>query len=582
MSAPSSTAHAGMVLGGRYELISPIAAGGMAQVWQGRDQSLSRPVAIKILHSHLATDQAFITRFRREAMASARLSHPSIVAIYDTLAQQGIEAIVMELVDGRTLRSVLDEVGALPPADVVDIGVQISDALDVAHRAGIVHRDIKPANIMVASDRRIMVTDFGIAKANKDDDLTHTGTLLGTAKYLAPEQVTGEPVDPRADVYALGIVLFEAATGSPPFAADTDAATALARLREEVPRCRQRRGDVPIELDEAIAKAMARYPDHRYDRARSFRVALAAVDLDRITPSPGDLAALPPPVDPTVARAPSGSQPIVVPSANPNPGQPPAMTPHPVPPSGPSPGPSSGPTPPVTTPTGRQGRREAKRAEKNREQQRRQTQKAAKKQARKVGRQRPTRAIIAGLIISALVVSGMLLAAAGGGGGGETIAPAEQLPIVEALPFDPEGTPPHDERNELAPLAIDGDLETIWRTDGYNREGLAGLKSGVGLVLALDDEYELERIEVQVASADWQAEVYVGDGDFGPNGEDFDGDALGGPVATLQGGDRASASLTGATGSHVLLWITETGRFENPEEWGPRPYRFVLREVSLA
>ena len=567
MSATSPTAHAGMVLGGRYELIDPIAAGGMAQVWRGRDQSLNRPVAIKILHSHLATDQAFITRFRREAMASARLSHPSIVAIYDTLAQQGIEAIVMELVDGRTLRSVLDEVGVLPPADVIDIGVQISDALDVAHSAGIVHRDIKPANIMVANDRRIMVTDFGIAKANKDDDLTHTGTLLGTAKYLAPEQVTGEPVDPRADVYALGIVLFEAATGGPPFLADTDAATALARLREEVPRCRQRRADVPFQLDDAIARAMARHPDQRYDRARSLRMALAAVDLDRIDPGPGDLAAMPPPIDPTVAHSPT-------PTPTTGPGQAPV---------GPATGqgPASGAVPAVAAPSGRQARREAKQAEKQREQQRRDTQKAAKKQARKVGRQRPTRAIVAGLIVSALVVSGMLLAAAGGGGDDDPIGAGEALTIVEAVPFDPEGTPPHEERNELAPLAIDGDPETVWRTDGYNREALAGLKSGVGLVLAIDGARDLQQIEVQVASADWRAEVYVGDGDFGTNGEDFDGSALGGPVATLEGGERASASLEGASGSHVLLWITETGVFENPE-WGSRPHRFVLREVSLA
>ncbi|MEL6985140.1 MAG: protein kinase, partial [Actinomycetota bacterium] len=442
---------------------------------------LTRPIAVKILHPHLATDHGFVTRFRREALASARLSHPSIVAVYDTMSEQGIEAIVMELVEGRTLRSVLDEAGVLPPPDVVDIGVQISDALDVAHRSGVVHRDIKPANIMVGTDRRIMVTDFGIAKATKDEDLTHTGTLLGTAKYLAPEQVTGEPVDPRADIYALGIVLFEAATGGPPFLADTDAATALARLREEAPRCRERRADVPVALDEIIAKAMARNPDDRYDRALSLRSALANVDLTQVGPIPTDLSTLPPPVERTNVQQQPGvaGAPIVVPNGQPQP-----------PPGGPAGsapvlggaaaggGVAAGPPPAGTpsghapvAPTGKPKRAERKATKQADKAAAKRAEREAKEAKRRQGRQRPTRTIAAVLIIGGLMVAGALLLSLGRQSGGGGVAAAERLDIVEAIPFDPEGVAPFGELNNLAPLAIDGDTETIWRTDGYNGEG---------------------------------------------------------------------------------------------------------------
>lgn len=178
----------GSLLAGRYRLVSPIATGGMAQVWRAEDTVLGRHVAAKVLHPHLATDQAFLLRFQREAIAAARLSHRSIVQIFDTVSDSGTEAIIMELLEGRTMRAVLDESGPLPVRDIIDIGVQISEALTEAHRGGVVHRDVKPSNILLCPDRRVMVTDFGIAKAGEDTDLTVTGTLLGTAKYLSPNR----------------------------------------------------------------------------------------------------------------------------------------------------------------------------------------------------------------------------------------------------------------------------------------------------------------------------------------------------------------------------------------------------------
>ena len=186
-STSSAADPSGRLLGGRYRLVRPIATGGMAQVFQAMDEVLVRPVAVKVLHRHLTSDAAFVERFRHEAIAAARLSHPSIVSIYDTVSDDGLEAIVMELVHGTTLRRRLDVVRVLPVDQVVAVGSQVADALDTAHRSHVVHRDIKPANILLSTDGRVMVADFGIAKALQGADLTAEGAMLGTAKYLAPE-----------------------------------------------------------------------------------------------------------------------------------------------------------------------------------------------------------------------------------------------------------------------------------------------------------------------------------------------------------------------------------------------------------
>ena len=224
---------AGRLLAGRYRLNRPIASGGMARVWEATDETLARRVAVKLLHDHLARDESFVHRFRAEAVAAARLSHPAIISVYDTFSVDGLEGIVMELVVGTTMRADLDQHGPMRLEAALAIGTQVADALGAAHASGLVHRDVKPANILLASDGRVLVADFGIAKAVEGQDLTGTGTMIGTAKYLAPEQVQGAPVDGRADLYALGVVLYEALAGQPPFAADTDAATALARLQHD-------------------------------------------------------------------------------------------------------------------------------------------------------------------------------------------------------------------------------------------------------------------------------------------------------------------------------------------------------------
>jgi len=275
------------LLHGRYRLVAPLARGGMAEVWEGVDDVLTRPIAVKVLHHHLGADEGFQERFRREAINAARLAHPNVVATFDTGEDDGAAFIVMELIRGRTLRQLLgDHGGALPAWLARDIGIQVADALHHAHEAGIVHRDVKPANILVCDAEpgvppQVKVADFGIARAAADDgaDLTRPGTLLGTAKYLSPEQVEGGEPTPRSDVYALGVVLYEALTGRPPFVADTEVATAMAHVHTEPLTPRQVRAGIPRSIEAVVRKAMAKDPMQRYGSAAELAGALRSLDL---------------------------------------------------------------------------------------------------------------------------------------------------------------------------------------------------------------------------------------------------------------------------------------------------------------
>ncbi|HVM09915.1 MAG TPA: protein kinase, partial [Acidimicrobiales bacterium] len=277
------------LLQGRYRLVQPIARGGMAEVWEGIDEVLTRPVAVKLLHRHLAADEGFRARFRREAVSAARLAHPNVVSTFDTGEDGDLPFIVMELIRGRTLRSVLDE-GPLRPAQVVAIGAQVADALAAAHRAGIVHRDVKPGNILLCDDMplgapaSVKVADFGIARAATSTtdvtELTQPGTLLGTTKYLAPEQVQGEEPDTRSDLYALGIVLYEMVTGRAPFAADTAMAVAMAHVHTEPLKPRQVRAGIPRGLEQLVLRAIEKDPAARFQSADDLAAALRGVGVD--------------------------------------------------------------------------------------------------------------------------------------------------------------------------------------------------------------------------------------------------------------------------------------------------------------
>ncbi|MDQ3931969.1 MAG: protein kinase [Actinomycetota bacterium] len=288
----------------RYQLEEPIATGGVAIVWRAHDIVLDRSVAVKLLHPHLTGDSTTVERFRREAQAAAQLTHPNAVAIYDSGLEDDLVYLVMEYVDGPSLRDVIHEQGALDSTVVAALGEQIASALGEAHVHGFVHRDVKPANILLTGEGLPKVTDFGIAKAlGQDDTLTTPGTVIGTAAYLAPEQLEGLEVDTRADVYALGVLLYECLTGEPAYQGDTPTATAAARLSRELPPPRTVRADIPRALDRIIVTATRRDPAERFDDGKAMASALAPLVRTR----PSDVTASLVGAHPELAPAPRRS-----------------------------------------------------------------------------------------------------------------------------------------------------------------------------------------------------------------------------------------------------------------------------------
>src|SRR5215211_4199415 len=260
----------GRILDGRYQLGSLLAVGGMARVYLASDRVLERPVAVKVLSPPHAQDPVFVERFRREARSAARLSHPNIVAVFDSGSDAGRHYLVMEYVAGQSLAQLLHRQGRLAPRQAAELGVEVCAALAAAHAQGLVHRDVKPANVLVGDDGRVKVTDFGIAKAAATATLTGTGTVLGTAAYLSPEQAQGGPVDARSDLYSLGCVLYELLCGSPPFGSGTDnppVAVATRHLHQPPKPPSAHNPQVDASLDAVVLTALAKDPARRYQRA---------------------------------------------------------------------------------------------------------------------------------------------------------------------------------------------------------------------------------------------------------------------------------------------------------------------------
>jgi serine/threonine protein kinase len=270
-------------LSDRYELGEILGFGGMSEVHLARDVRLHRDVAVKVLRADLARDPSFYLRFRREAQNAAALNHPAIVAVYDTgeaeTAAGPLPYIVMEYVNGVTLRDIVHTDGPMTPTRAIEVIADACQALNFSHQHGIIHRDVKPANIMISSTNAVKVMDFGIARALSDtgNSVTQTAAVIGTAQYLSPEQARGDSVDARSDVYSLGCVLYEMLTGEPPFVGDSPVAVAYQHVREDpIPPSRRYQG-ISADLDAVVLKALAKNPENRYQTAADMRTDLVRV-----------------------------------------------------------------------------------------------------------------------------------------------------------------------------------------------------------------------------------------------------------------------------------------------------------------
>jgi eukaryotic-like serine/threonine-protein kinase len=254
----------GEVIAGRYELEELVGSGGMSTVYRAHDRLLERKVALKILHRRFNDDEEYVERFRREARAVAQLAHPNIVTVIDRGEDAGRQFIVFEYVEGDDLKQLIDRVGPLPIAQVVELGLEIASALAFAHERGIVHRDVKPQNVLLDAEGRAKVTDFGIARSlDVEHGVTQTGTVLGTSNYIAPEQASGQPIDERSDVYSFGVVLYELLTGTVPFDGESFVAVALKHINEPAPSVLERRPDTPPRLVRLVDSMLEKAHDAR-------------------------------------------------------------------------------------------------------------------------------------------------------------------------------------------------------------------------------------------------------------------------------------------------------------------------------
>jgi serine/threonine protein kinase len=280
-------------LGDRYLLGEPIGRGGMGWVYRATDVALERPVALKLLAPELARDPVAVRRFEREALAAASLSHPNVVSIFDTGSDGDRHWIVMEEVRGRTLAAIVAAEGPLPADRVVRIVRDVASALAAAHAAGIVHRDVTPGNVMLTDDGRVKVMDFGIARAGSTTvtAVTRTGSIMGTAAYLSPEQARGEPATAASDLYALGAVAFELLTGRPPFVADAPVAVAYQHVRQDPVAPSALRSSVPPALDAVVLDLLAKEPT---DRPASAELLVARLEALHLPTAPGDESTAPP------------------------------------------------------------------------------------------------------------------------------------------------------------------------------------------------------------------------------------------------------------------------------------------------
>ena len=566
-------------------MVAPIARGGMAEVWEGYDEVLSRPVAVKVLQAHLAADGVFLERFRREAVTAARLGHPGITATFDTGIDQGTAFIVMELVRGRNLRQLLADYGRLEPWQAVAVTRQVADALAYAHQAGLVHRDVKPANILLVEDElgsiRVKVTDFGIAKAGLESggDLTRTGMVLGTPKYLSPEQIRGSDPDSRADLYSLGVVLYEMLVGEPPFVGENDMATALAHLNERVPKPSASVRGVPGGLDRVVTDLLAKSPARRIQSGAELRQRLDG--LGSLAPPPPGRSGDGPrrtarrrhdgprtPV-PAAFSLPESQLPEsqvvdglgIPPGAGNGAGTSPTgatgsrFTPVPPPPPNRSLSRESASRAPGAAPTTSLAPPDPTRVRSATDQMG-----VAPASHRFRRSERTAGFVVLGLVIVGAVVAATLLSTSSNGrrSPASSLAPAVSgagLRIVGVTVFMNNSRSP--DNPDLTPSTFDGNPNTYWQTDHYTTPTFGNLYTGIGLQIQVASTSTLRTLTVSSPTTGWAASTYVSATSVA-NGQPI---ASWGPATDAKSAisGNATFSLGSRRGQYVLLWITNLG-----------------------
>jgi len=554
--------HHPHLVGGRYRIDASIATGGMAEVWRATDMQLGRQVAVKMLKPRVADDPITAERFRREARALARLSHPNIVPVYDCVEDGNQVALVMELIEGKSLRDLLDDAaedgqraGTLSVHLTVRVGIAISLALAKSHETNILHRDIKPGNILVTSKGRILLADFGIAKplrASEDDptDLTKAEIMMGTAKYLPPEQVQGRALDGRADIYSLGLVLYECLVGEAPFREENDQATAVARLQRDPTPLGVVRPDVPTTVVAVIDKMLRRKPEHRYDDCAAVARALDEAikhTHDAITPVSGvDIV-------PRPARKSDIGDPLMPKKSN-KLLQDLKSEIH-------TGAPSTGTAPDVRekTPRGTPRARES----------------LPTSQRTNMWR---TYALVGGLLIAALVMSVMLWRGIQAPSNGVSTDAGEPVyapvTLVGLRSFDPLGDDLQENESMLGALT-DNNPVTGWTTVCYGNRYF-GSKGGVGVIAELSG-VGIGTLSATFANAPWSAELYVADGARPPTSLEAWGSRVGDNFSRTPG---AVEFPMRSPGKWVLLFLREAGR--HPTCSNNNPFKADLSSLSFA
>jgi serine/threonine-protein kinase len=566
------------VIAQRYELQRMLAQGGMAEVWLAVDLTLDRKVAVKWLKPSLATDAVVAERFRREAIAAASLNHPNIVAVHDVFEQDGRQAVVMQLVEGKSLRQVLDNQKRLSPELTCHIGSCVAAALDHAHTAGFVHRDVKPGNIMMTSDGRVLLTDFGIAKGlqSAESDLTSDNIMMGTAKYLSPEQVRGKKLDGRADLYSLGLVLYECLAGRVPFLGETDADTALARLQRDPTDLTRLRATLPTKLVVAIHQLLARNPAHRPANGAELVATLrhaAKEGPPAIDPTPYEQSPVSPFGGRRLHRAPSdiagraGDRARATRPAGAIPGEVAHV--------------AASPTPPATAaPVGREHTPAAGALR--------------GKPAKGLTQEwRPAFTVVALLLVAGLVV-GVLLWTSISFGGGDPVTSTTALPdtqsseppteqpvavgpatIATVTAYDPGGDGTENDGDAVLSVA-DGNPGTSWPTFCYSSRYMGG-KQGVGLVVTFDALAQ-QAITVDVQTGPYQVDFFASDADTIPASIDAWGPPLG-STAFANDPETVVSPVPPAPTRHVLVLLKELGQDASCSD--ANPYRGRLGEIAV-